>query len=90
MKILITGISGFVGNNLVKALHDKYELIGLDLNDNPISGVSAIYTWEDLANGKLPQNIDAIIHLAGKAHDVKNASGAEVYFQVNTELTKKI
>lgn len=90
MKILITGISGFVGNNLVKALHDKYELIGLDLSDNPISGVSAIYTWEDLANGKLPQNIDAIIHLAGKAHDVKNTSGAEVYFQVNTELTKKI
>ena len=34
--------------------------------------------------------MDAIIHLAGKAHDTKNKSAAEVYFKVNTELTKKI
>jgi nucleoside-diphosphate-sugar epimerase len=35
-------------------------------------------------------NVDAIIHLAGKAHDTKNQSAADVYFKVNTELTKKI
>ena len=33
---------------------------------------------------------DAIIHLAGKAHDTKNQSAAQVYFDINTGLTQKI
>ena len=33
---------------------------------------------------------EAIIHLAGKAHDLKNTSTPEEYYQVNTELTKKV
>ncbi len=33
---------------------------------------------------------DAIIHLAGKAHDTKNQSVAQVYFDINTGLTQKI
>lgn len=40
-------------------------------------------------DGVLPE-FDAIIHLAGKAHDTKNKSAAEVYFKVNTGLTQKI
>jgi nucleoside-diphosphate-sugar epimerase len=32
----------------------------------------------------------AIIHLAGKAHDLKKISKPEEYYQVNTELTKTI
>ena len=38
-------------------------------------------------------NIDGaavIIHLAGKAHDLKNTSTPDEYFLVNTELTKKV
>jgi nucleoside-diphosphate-sugar epimerase len=31
-----------------------------------------------------------VIHLAGKAHDLKNTSTPDEYYQVNTELTKKI
>ena len=31
-----------------------------------------------------------VIHLAGKAHDLKNTSISEEYYQVNTELTQKI
>jgi nucleoside-diphosphate-sugar epimerase len=31
----------------------------------------------------------AVIHLAGKAHDLKNSSNPDEYYQVNTELTKK-
>ena len=33
---------------------------------------------------------DAIIHLAGKAHDTKNQSASQVYFDINTGLTQKI
>lgn len=32
----------------------------------------------------------SVIHLAGKAHDLKNTSRPDEYYQVNTELTKKI
>ena len=38
-------------------------------------------------------NIDAaevVIHFAGKSHDLKKTSDPNEYYQVNTELTKKI
>ena len=31
-----------------------------------------------------------VIHLAGKAHDTRNVSKSEAYYQVNTELTQEI
>ena len=31
-----------------------------------------------------------VIHLAGKAHDLKKTSNPEEYYQVNTELTKTV
>lgn len=89
MKILITGIHGFVGSNLVKALKGENEIYGLDIIAPVTSGVVSTYSWEDLDNNVIPE-VDAIIHLAGKAHDTKNKSGADVYFKVNTELTKKV
>ncbi len=89
MKILITGIHGFVGSNLVKALKDQHEIYGLDIVAPQKEGVVKTFSWEELDNNALPE-VDAIIHLAGKAHDTKNKSGADVYFKVNTGLTKKI
>jgi len=35
-------------------------------------------------------NQDIVIHLAGKAHDIKKTSNSDEYYQVNTELTKKV
>lgn len=89
MKILITGVHGFVGTNLVGALSGEHDIYGLDIVAPDKEGVVKTFLWDDLANGAVPE-VDAIIHLAGKAHDTKNQSKAEVYFQVNTELTKKI
>ena len=39
MTILITGIQGFVGSNLVDALKGQHELYGLDIDLSPIDGV---------------------------------------------------
>ena len=89
MKILITGVHGFVGTNLVTALKEKHTIYGLDIVSPEKEGVEKTFSWEDLEKGMVPE-VDAIIHLAGKAHDTKNEAKAEVYFQVNTELTKKI
>ena len=88
MKILITGIHGFVGSNLVSALKKDNIIYGLDIVAPEKDGVVKTFSWEDLDNDKLPQ-VDAIIHLAGKAHDTKNKSAADIYFKVNTDLTKK-
>lgn len=90
MKILITGVHGFVGSNLVKALSKEHIIYGLDIISPTKEGVRYTFSWDflDCEDG-IPE-VDAIIHLAGKAHDTKNEAAADVYFKVNTELTKKI
>ena len=89
MKILITGIHGFVGSNLVEYLKSENEVYGLDIVAPEMDGVVTTFSWDDLDAGTLPK-VDAVIHLAGKAHDTKNKAAAEVYFAVNTGLTQKI
>lgn len=75
MKIVITGASGFVGQNLSKYLKENHhDGQGLSLRDD----------WV------LDQNTNAIVHLAGKAHDTANTSAEEEYFAINTDLTKKL
>lgn len=90
MKILITGVHGFVGSNLVEALKKEHTIYGLDIISPVKDGVRFTFSWDFLDKPNEIPDIDAIIHLAGKAHDTKNKSAADVYFKVNTELTKKI
>lgn len=88
-SLLITGIHGFVGSNLVDALKDTHTIYGIDIVSPAKDGVVATYSWKDLENGVIPE-VDAIIHLAGKAHDTSNKSAADVYFKINTGLTETI
>ena len=94
MNILITGIHGFVGSNLVVALKEHHILYGLDIVAPEKEGVVKTFAWEDIESTSFPMQrlpqFDAIIHLAGKAHDTKNQSVAQVYFDINTGLTQKI
>lgn len=87
MKILITGINGFVGTNFTNSWSGNHTIYGLDIYQPDKEGVERIFSWDEL--GKIPP-LDAIVHLAGKAHDTKNRSEAQVYFDVNTGLTQKI
>lgn len=90
MKILITGVHGFVGTNLVKALSGEHTIYGLDIISPTKEGVRYTFGWDYLDKEDGIPEVDAIIHLAGKAHDTKNQSAADVYFKVNTGLTQKI
>lgn len=82
MNILITGIHGFVGQNLMPYLEAKgHTIYGL--------GRTGDYVWDDLESDRIP-HVDAIIHLAGKAHDTKNQTESDVYFKVNRDLTMKV
>ena len=77
-NILLTGASGFVGKNLKQYLNhwDRFKILILNLRENSSLHIDA--------------TIDTIIHLAGKAHDLKNISEPDDYYKVNFELTKKL
>lgn len=90
MKILITGVHGFVGSNLVKALSKDHTIYGLDIISPMKDGVRFTFSWDFLDREDGIPEVDAIIHLAGKAHDTKNKTVSDVYFKVNTGLTQKI
>ena len=89
MNILTTGIHGFVGSNLVRSLKDKYKFYGLDIVTPKKDGVEKTFSWSNLDKITIP-DMDAIIHLAGKAHDTNNKSADDEYFKINTDLTIKI
>ncbi|WGH76979.1 NAD-dependent epimerase/dehydratase family protein [Tenacibaculum tangerinum] len=83
-NLIITGISGFVGQNLENYLNKQYVLDGVSRSkiDNNLS-------YKDLSK-ELLSSYNTFIHLAGKAHDLKNTSEEKEYFEVNTELTKTL
>lgn len=92
MKILITGVHGFVGSNLVETLSKEHTIYGVDIVAPIKEGVRFTFAWEYLdKDGEIPE-VDAIIHLAGKAHDVKSDGRGQMeeYMKVNFGLTKNI
>ena len=94
MNILITGVYGFVGYNFINNLKVGHNLYGLDIVCPTREGVLKTFCWKDIDPESFPlqtlPQFDAIIHLAGKAHDTKNQSVAQSYFDINTGLTQKI
>ncbi len=77
-EIIITGASGFVGQNLLAYLQNKgFSTSAISLRNKG---------WE----ANVVNNARAIVHLAGKAHDTKNTSSADEYFRINTGLTKDL
>jgi len=90
MSILITGASGFVGTNLVKNLYGYgFSCESLDLGKIPDKEFKIAYHWNELAELDI-NHIDTIIHLAGKAHDTRNISDSQSYFDINVGLTQNI
>ena len=86
LNILITGIHGFIGSNIVATLKEQHTIYGLDIVSPQKDGIEKTYSWNELKD--IPP-IDCIIHLAGKAHDTKNQTDAQVYFDINTGLTQQ-
>jgi nucleoside-diphosphate-sugar epimerase len=76
MKTTITGATGFVGKNVCEYLKSLHQIIPL----------SARY----IPNQQFDFKTDTIIHLAGKAHDLKKVSKPQDYYDANFELTKQL
>ena len=92
MKILITGAYGFVGTNLCRYLASRgHECVALDIPEIKRDDVpyKVFYSWDELDSIDWA-GINAVVHLAGKAHDLKNVSDPQSYFDINVGLTEKI
>jgi len=88
-RILISGASGFVGTNIQTYLKREFPGCGL-LKLVRGSAVNADeYGWSSLAKA-FAAGPDVVLHLAGKAHDLKRVSQPEVYYDVNTTLTQRL
>ncbi len=50
---------------------------------------SRVFNWDE--SERIPwRDVDAIVHLAGKAHDTSHTSDPQSYFDVNVGLTKRV
>lgn len=98
MKILITGATGFVGKSLVHTLskNKDYSLILLSRKINHqlpdhIEQLISRQSKQTFAES-IPENIDVIIHLAGRAHMLNDQSSDPLtaFREVNVEGTLQL
>lgn len=75
--IVVTGVTGFVGSNLLKELENVYKV-------KPITARFSAGQHIDFEEAM------AVIHLAGKAHDTRNTTQAQAYDEANFELTRQL
>lgn len=88
--LLITGASGFVGSNLIPFLQRQLPNTSISIlsRTRNIHQPNTIL-WSELETSATAA-VDAVIHLAGKAHDTSNTSAEQEYFNVNFGLTQQL
>ena len=86
MKLLFTGASGFLGNNIRPLLERMYEIttVGLLPQDDYTVNIAKEVP-------ELHEQYDVVLHAAGKAHSVpKTEAEKKVFFDVNLQGTKNL
>ena len=78
-NILITGHKGFIGSKLKKRLEKNFNIIGIDIKDG-----------NDLLSCNLPDDIDLVIHLAGKSGVRESINNPEPYWKNNIQASKRL
>lgn len=86
MKILITGIKGFLGINLIERL-DKHEVFGLGTKEETIGKIQ-VFNSNEL--DKLDQDFDLVIICHAAVESGTTTLSNENLFNVNVSLTERI
>lgn len=93
-RVLITGVSGFLGKSLVSAFHQRENIVLFGHSRRPAE-TRRLYNGFNIAivdsiNAALLNElrIDTIIHLAGIAHDLTSQYSRDDYFRVNDMGTR--
>lgn len=76
--IIVTGLGGFVGSYLNTCYSSN-----ADVNIVP-------FTLKGITQIEIRDGVSGVVHLAGKAHDLKGKSNWDDYFYVNTTLTEQL
>jgi len=90
MRVLVTGANGFVGRRLLETHAGEHELLALARTPAP---GSLDVEWiehdlvEPLAHARLPNRIEAVIHLAQSRRYREFPEGARDMFEVNARST---
>lgn len=79
MTTMITGASGFVGQNLLAHLLEKGKSVYVLKREKLLTTIINI-----------PREISTVVHLAGKAHDTSNSLDAGDYYRINFEVTRNL
>lgn len=87
--IIITGLSGFVGQNLQAYLRSQGKTEILALGRKKTGKATKEITYDEFFADEAVSGAH-YIHLAGKAHDLKKTADDQEYFEVNYELSKKL
>lgn len=95
MNILVTGAAGFIGGRLVRRLAPDHEVFCLARQEGTIPARPHVHPIaQDLAGplqtSRLPESVDAIIHLAQSRHFRKFPEQARDIFAVNTAATSQL
>jgi len=93
MKLLVTGATGFVGQALVNKISFIYDTISfVRIRSNVLSENIQQLIVKDIFEAELPENIDVLIHLAGRAHILndKSLDPLKEFREVNVEGTLKL
>ena len=89
MKILITGVHGYVGSNLVETLKEDHVIYGLDIFSQKNDGIENTFHWialDDLEGMEL----SALIHLDNYSHNDKVKDIPVISFEERVDYTRKI
>jgi nucleoside-diphosphate-sugar epimerase len=93
LKILITGVCGFVGNNLYLKLKKKNELIGIGRKNRNYKNkykniIEKEITHKNLVNLNFKPNV--IIHCAGSGSVTKSIQNPKIDYEKNVNTTKEL
>ena len=83
MNILLTGSDGFIGSALYQRLIKLgHTVFGIDIKRDP--------SFDLLTFNKWPDNIDLIIHLAGKSGVRESLQDPAAYWMNNVEASRRL